>query len=63
MSEDNLDEDKYNEAFRDTIGTLDEEGNRKYIFPKKPHGRFYKYRKYVSYLLLAILVANPFETC
>ena len=60
MSVDNLDEDKYNEAFRDTIGTLDEEGNRKYIFPKKPHGRFYKYRKYVSYILLAILVANPF---
>ena len=60
MSEDNLDEDKYNEAFRDTIGTLDEEGNRKYIFPKKPHGRFYKYRKYVSYILLAILIANPF---
>lgn len=48
------------ESFRDTIGTLDKEGNRKFIFPKKPHGRFYKYRKYVSYLLLAILIANPF---
>lgn len=48
------------ESFRDTIGTLDKEGNRKFIFPKKPHGRFYKYRKYVSYLLLAILVAQPF---
>jgi cytochrome c oxidase accessory protein FixG len=48
------------EAFRDTIGTLDEEGKRKYIFPKKPNGKFYDYRKYVSYLLLAILVANPF---
>ena len=48
------------ESFRDTIGTIDAEGKRKYIFPKKPHGRFYKYRKYVSYLLLAILVANPF---
>ena len=48
------------ESFRDTIGTIDAEGNRKYIFPKKPHGRFYKYRQYVSYLLLAILIANPF---
>lgn len=48
------------EAFRDTIGTLDDEGKRKYIFPKKPSGKFYDYRKYVSYLLLAILVANPF---
>ena len=24
------------QAFRDTIGTIDEEGNRKFIFPKKP---------------------------
>jgi len=48
------------ESFRDTIGTIDGEGKRKFIFPKKPHGRFYKYRQYVSYLLLAILIANPF---
>jgi len=48
------------EDFRDTIGTIDEEGNRKYIFPKKPSGRFYEYRKWVSYFLLIILVANPF---
>lgn len=49
-----------NEAFRDHIGTLDEDGKRKFIFPKKPTGKFYKYRKYVSYFLLLILVANPF---
>lgn len=48
------------EAFRDTIGTIDEGGNRKFIFPKKPSGKFYDYRKMVSYVLLAILVANPF---
>ena len=48
------------EAFRDTIGTIDEEGNRKFIFPKKPSGKFYDYRKWVSYFLLIILVANPF---
>ncbi|KFF16738.1 cytochrome c oxidase accessory protein CcoG [Flavobacterium hydatis] len=48
------------EAFRDTIGTIDEGGNRKFIFPKKPSGKFYEYRKWVSYFLLAILVANPF---
>lgn len=48
------------EAFRDTIGTIDEGGNRKFIFPKKPSGKFYEYRKIVSYILLAILVANPF---
>ncbi|MDI5887815.1 cytochrome c oxidase accessory protein CcoG [Flavobacterium yafengii] len=48
------------EAFRDTIGTIDEKGNRKFIFPKKPSGKFYDYRKWVSYFLLIVLVANPF---
>lgn len=48
------------EAFRDTIGTIDENGSRKFIFPKKPSGKFYDYRKWVSYVLLIILVANPF---
>ncbi|MFV8442447.1 cytochrome c oxidase accessory protein CcoG [Flavobacterium sp. LB2P44] len=48
------------ETFRDTIGTIDEEGNRKFIFPKKPSGKFYDYRKWVSYFLLIVLVANPF---
>ena len=48
------------EAFRDTIGTIDEKGNRKFIFPKKPSGRFYDYRKLISYFLLTILLASPF---
>ena len=48
------------EAFRDTIGTIDEQGNRKFVFPKKPSGKFYDYRKWVSYFLLIILIANPF---
>jgi polyferredoxin len=43
------------EAFRDTIGTIDEEG-RKFIF-LKPSGKFYDYRKWVSYFLLIVLVA------
>lgn len=48
------------EAFRDIIGTIDIEGNRKFIFPKKPSGKFYDHRKWVSYFLLIVLVANPF---
>jgi cytochrome c oxidase accessory protein FixG len=48
------------EAFRDTIGTIDEEGHRKFIFPKRPSGKFYEYRKWVSYFLLIVLIANPF---
>src|SRR6478736_8703426 len=48
------------ESFRDTIGTIDKEGHRKYIYPKKPSGKFYDYRKWVSYFLLAILISAPF---
>ncbi|NNE02014.1 MAG: cytochrome c oxidase accessory protein CcoG [Eudoraea sp.] len=48
------------ERFRDSIGTINEEGKRAWIFPKKPSGRFYKYRKWVSYFLLIFLVSAPF---
>ena len=49
-----------NEQFRDSIGTINKEGKRSWIFPKKPSGRFYKYRSWVSYLLLTILLLAPF---
>lgn len=48
------------EKFRDSIATIDSEGKRSWIFPKKPSGRFYKYRSYVSYFLLAFLLSAPF---
>ncbi|MEM9077075.1 MAG: cytochrome c oxidase accessory protein CcoG [Bacteroidota bacterium] len=48
------------ENFRDSIGTITEEGKRAWIYPKKPSGRFYDYRKYVSYALLLFLIASPF---
>ncbi len=46
--------------FRDSIGTINEEGKRAWVFPKKPSGKFYTYRKYVSYVLLIFLFAAPF---
>ena len=46
--------------FRDTIGTLNKEGKRAWVFPKKPSGKWYDYRKYVSYILLIFLFAAPF---
>lgn len=48
------------ENFRDSIGTIAEDGKRAWVFPKKPSGRFFKYRKYVSYVLLFFLIASPF---
>jgi len=47
------------DAFRDSIATIDESGNRKYIYPKKPSGRFYKWRTYLSWGLLAVLFGGP----
>ncbi|MBL7558656.1 cytochrome c oxidase accessory protein CcoG [Olleya sp. YSTF-M6] len=49
-----------NESFRDSIATINEDGKRAWIFPKKPSGKFYDYRKIVSYVLLAFLFAAPF---
>ncbi|MEB8346630.1 cytochrome c oxidase accessory protein CcoG [Flavobacteriaceae bacterium KMM 6898] len=46
--------------FRDSIGTINEEGNRAWIFPKKPSGKYYTYRKWVSYVLLLFLISSPF---
>ncbi len=48
------------EKFRDSIATIDEEGHRNFIFPKKPKGRFYRYRTYVSWLLISFLFVAPF---
>ncbi|MFH6602509.1 cytochrome c oxidase accessory protein CcoG [Maribacter algicola] len=48
------------ENFRDSIGTIKEDGKRAWVFPKKPSGKFYNYRKYVSYFLLIFLVTSPF---
>ena len=47
------------EAFRDSISTISETGKRVWIFPKKPSGKFYNYRKWVSYFLLTFLFLAP----
>jgi cytochrome c oxidase accessory protein FixG len=48
------------ENFRDSIGTIGKEGKRAWVFPKKPSGNYYKYRKLGSYFLLAFLLLSPF---
>lgn len=49
-----------NEGFRDSIGTVQEDGKRKWVYPRKVKGKFYNWRTYLSYVLLAILFAGPF---
>lgn len=47
------------EAFRDRIATVNEKGKRIWLFPKKPVGKFYNWRKIVSYVLIAFLFGAP----
>ena len=48
------------DAFRDSVGTMDDTGKRKWVFPRKPKGKFTNYRDYTSYVLLALFFGIPF---
>jgi len=48
------------ETYRDSIGTISEEGLRNWIHPKKPKGRFHNYRIIVSALMLILFAVGPF---
>jgi cytochrome c oxidase accessory protein FixG len=45
--------------FRDRITTMNEEGERVWIYPKRPKGKFTNYRWVVSSFLLLLLFAGP----
>ncbi|SDE58833.1 cytochrome c oxidase accessory protein CcoG [Riemerella columbipharyngis] len=47
-------------TFRDSVGTMDNTGKRKWVYPKKPSGKYTDYRSYVSVFLLAIFFITPF---
>jgi cytochrome c oxidase accessory protein FixG len=46
--------------FRDHLATADQEGRRVWLYPRKPHGRFTRYRSWLSYLLIGVMFAGPF---
>ncbi len=48
------------ENYRDSISTVDAKGERVWIYPKKPVGRFYNARTILSFFLLAFLFGAPF---
>jgi cytochrome c oxidase accessory protein FixG len=45
--------------YRDHLATVDKEGKRIWVYPKKPKGKFTNYRTWVSWALLALLFAGP----
>lgn len=48
------------DTFRDTISIVNKKGGRKWVYPKKPHGRYTTARTILSYILLAALFGLPF---
>ncbi len=56
-----MDNEKFaSDSFRDSLSTVDKEGKRIWVWPKKPSGKFYRWRSIVSYFLLVLLFATPF---
>nr|WP_317045785.1 4Fe-4S binding protein [Brumimicrobium salinarum] len=52
-------DDLYEDEFRDSISTVDEDGKRIWVYPKKPKGFFHKWRLVLSIFLLVLLFAAP----
>lgn len=48
------------DSYRDSIGTVDAQGNRIWLRPEQPKGSFYTKRKLLSYLLLGVMLGLPF---
>jgi polyferredoxin len=48
------------ELYRDTLSTVSKDGNRIWLFPKQPKGRFYDARTVVSVAFLLVFLILPF---
>ena len=51
---------EFEEEYRDSIATVDAEGKRIWVYPKKPKGYYHNLRIGVTVVLLAILFSGPF---
>jgi len=50
---------KYDQEYRDSLATVDAEGKRIWVYPKKPSGRIHNWRIVVTVLLLGLLFSGP----
>ena len=57
---DNKQSENHDESFRDSITTINKEGDRAWIFPTKPKGKYYDFRTYFTWLYLVVLFVTPF---
>lgn len=51
---------KRDESFRDSIATINQDGNREYVYPGKPKGKLHNYRLVLSWVLLLFFFGMPF---
>ncbi len=51
---------KRDESYRDAISTVDKQGKRVWVYPKKPSGKFTVKRQWFGYTLLVLLFIGPF---
>jgi cytochrome c oxidase accessory protein FixG len=51
---------QYDEEFRNAISTVDQEGKRIWVYPKKPAGLFHNRRIVVTIILLLLFFSGPF---
>lgn len=54
------DENEVQEDFRNRLATADKKGRRRWLFPKKVDGKWFRRREVVSWLLLGIMFIGPF---
>lgn len=48
------------ESYRDKLSTVDKEGKRVWIYPKKPSGPYHRARVWVAIVLMALFFSGPF---
>ena len=48
------------QSFRDSVATINKQGKRNYIFPKRPKGKFYNLRTITSIIYLVVFFTLPF---
>jgi len=60
MSEGQTNGKPRDESFRDSIATVDKQGKRVWVYPKKPGGKWFNKRALLGYTLLVALFAGPF---
>lgn len=50
----------HDEAFRDSIATINQDGKRSFLFPNKPSGKYYDLRTYFTWFYLFVFFVTPF---